>query len=246
MRQVQDFEHRELNEKAWSARRDLLAAMADAEEEEFRGAADFLVREAITFRGTEDAESIEPIYTELHSLLQRKLGPSHLLPALAKRKLAKVCLIQGRLARGTALVEEALAVFRSQLGKESEEAIEAVNTLMEWYGRIDPARANIFCEQVWLEYPLCEHLKPVEDHLLSHGVEVSFRRLGPKGIITVIVKAKLDTDSLRTRLQLNPCVQTFSDPPGPHSWYIEGFRCEVHRHLIAGDQDPIEDRPVCS
>jgi hypothetical protein len=168
------------------------------------------------------------------------------LAALAKRKLARIFVIQGRYQNAVSIVEKALPVLATQFGDDSFEVREAMNSEIGWCKFFDSAKAKAIVEKEWLEHLLCEHLKPVEDYLRTHKAEIWREEGNTRPEVKVFTRAYLDVNSIRGKLKLDSCVEDFEDPPAPHSWYLKGFACKNHRHLIAGDYEQIKERPVIS
>lgn len=121
-----------------------------------------------------------------------------------------------------------------------------MNSRIEWYKFCDPAKAKGLVEQEWSEHPLCDHLKPIENYLRARGAETWREEYITRPEVKIFVRAYLDVDSIRDKVQISPCVDNFEDPPGPHSWNLKGFACKIHRHLIAGDYEQLKGRPIIS
>ncbi|MGB7748910.1 MAG: hypothetical protein WBN75_16660 [Verrucomicrobiia bacterium] len=115
----------------------------------------------------------------------------------------------------------ALPVLAAQFGNDSFEMREAMNSEIGWCKFFDPAKARALIEKEWLEHPLCEHLKPIEDYLRMHGVEMWREEGNTRPGVKIFARACLDMNSIRERLTLNSCVEIFEDPPGSHSWYLK-------------------------
>ncbi len=196
-----------------------------------------LVTEEISVRGVEGADSMELFYLRLHAAVQHQHGTNHALAALAKRKLAKIYAVQGRFAEAVELVDSALPVLESRLGKNSREAREAIQALLDWSRHLEPARAAEFVERIWRQHPLCEHLKRVEDYLLARGVKVLRRHIGNGNehgcAVELAVDAWLDVEALRMKLGLVAPVEII-EWEDMKSGDGRGFRCAVHGHVIEG------------
>jgi hypothetical protein len=126
VQQIQGFDRNILYDKAQSAREQLLDFAGAADERDFRCAVEFLAKEKIAVRGVDDAKKLEPFYSQLCLRVRDRLEPDDSVIALAERKLAKIYYIQSRVEEAIVLVEKALLIFSVQLGKNSDQAIEAV------------------------------------------------------------------------------------------------------------------------
>ena len=237
MDQIEAFEKSNRSQRAQSSREKLLKKTESANNEDFLFIVDALIKEKTTVNGIEEANGVESYYCRLHDLTEKRIGRDHGLAALAKRKLARIFAIQGRYQEAVLIVEKALPILSSHFGDDSFEVSEAMNSVIAWCKYFNPAKAKAMVEREWLEHPLCEHLIVIEDYLRTHGVKMWREEGNIRPAVKVFVRAHLDVNSIRQKLTLDPCVEDFEDPPGPHSSYLKGFACKIHLHFIAGDYE---------
>jgi len=173
--QIRHFETEGRYAEAQACRKKILKATESAEENEFVSLCDFLVRKEIAVRGVEGAAKNEPFYKRLHDMICQRLGSDHLLAAFAKRKLVKMAMIQGHYPAAISWLEQALPVMTVCQGAKSWEVREEKGLLIEWTCYMDPAKAKAITKAMEEEarrlFPLCEHLKRVEDYLVALGIE---------------------------------------------------------------------------
>jgi hypothetical protein len=244
--QIEAFEKSNRSQKAQSFREKLLKKTESANNEDFLFIVDKLIKEKTTVNGIEEANSVESYYLRLHDLTEKRIGRDHGLAALAKRKLARIFVIQGRYQEAVLTVEKALPILSSHFGDDSFEVNEAMNSVTGWYKYFDPAKAKALIEREWLEHPLCEHLTAIEDYLRTHGAKMWREERNTRPTVKVFVRAQLDVNSIRQKLTLDPCVEDFEDPPGPHSSYLKGFACKIHPHFIVGDYEKSAGQEIIS
>lgn len=244
--QIEAFEIKGQSRKAYPLRERLLEKVDYANDQEFTFILDKLIKEKTTINGLSEAKEVEPYYRLLHEVTEKRIGNNSGLAALAKRKLARIFVIQGRYEEAVSLVEKALPVLTLQFGEDSYEVREALGSEIAWCKFFDPAKAKALIEKEWLDHPLCEHLKPIEDYLRECGVKMWREKAISRPEVKLFVCAYLDVDSMRGRLNLNSCVENFEDPPGPHSCYLKGFTCGIHHHFIAGDYEKSKEEPIIS
>jgi tetratricopeptide (TPR) repeat protein len=238
LEEIQDFEKEGLYEKAQSFREKLLILLPNSEEKDFSMAANFLAKEKITILGVEVATQIEPFYLTLFSQIEKRFGAGNVNTALAKRKLAKIYYIQSRIREAISLVEQSWSIFSMKLGKNSDDAIEAVHALMAWHNETDSVEKKKFCNWLCKQYPFCEHLQPLENYLIAKNLKIE-RDLHFSGNVDLWVDAWLNLDSIQEKLKLNPCVEKF-ERNDERSYSDRGFICSIHQHLIRGylEQNP--------
>jgi len=124
------------------------------------------------------------------------------------------------------------------LGKNDNHTTEAVLTLMSWHNEARTLESQIFLDWVCREYPICEHLQPLERHLKSLGLNLK-HDVSYHSHVKIEVDAWLDLDAIQDRLKLNPCVEK-EDRDDVRDGSFRGFICSVHKHVIEGryEQDP--------
>jgi len=238
IRKVEEAESQGLYDEAQAAREKLLVISLESHDIESIDLVDYLAKEQITIRGVEAAEKSEWFYSRLNSLAEERLGPDSITTAHVKRKLGKVFYIQSRLQDAISMVEAARSVFAARLGKNDNHTIEAVLTLMSWHGESRTLESQIFLDWVCREYPICEHLQPLEKHLKSLGLNLK-HDLSYHGRVRIWVDAWLDLGAIQNKLKPSPSVkqEVRSDI---RDGSFRGFVCSVHEHGIEGryDQNP--------
>ena len=216
-------------------------------EAEFLSLATPLCEQFVLVGHVKKAAEIGPQCEQLVSLVERKLGSSHKLTLLAKRQLATNYAFQSRYNDAAALVEKILRGMMVEFGEGSDEVFSAIQNLIIWYknlGRLSEAEilAQAQVEKQRQLHPLCEHLKSVEDYLLSREIKTWLRTYANKGNwageIQVHVEAWLNLDSIQQRLQFNQCVEKLEWNDKSDSF--RGFVCLTHKHKIGGcyEQNP--------
>jgi hypothetical protein len=107
---------------------------------------------------------------------------------------------------------------------------------MSWQREAHSEKEAGFKEWVLREYPCCDHLRPIERYLASHGIELE-HDLGYYGIVTIEVKARLDLDSIEKRLRLESCVKQMEIDDERDGTNIRGFLCAIDKHQIRGEEN---------
>lgn len=244
LQQIDTFENEGKRRKAQSTREELLRLLEKKPTANIESLLDTLIKEKTAIDGVDAAIESERYYQNLHDAAERTLGANHALTALGKRKLARVYYIQGRYHEAVAIIEKALPVLEARLGHNSFEVSEALHSRNSWYNIFDPAKSQALIEQEWKEHPICDHLKPVEQYLVSQDIRLRREPNEIRPHVKIYARAYLDLDSIRRKLDLDPCVQNYEEPPGPHSSHLKGFACNIHKHLIAGDYERLPTLPV--
>ena len=219
-------------DEAQSAREKLLIVTIESHDIEFIDQIDYLAKEKITIRGVEAAEKFEWFYSRLDSLVEERLGSDSVAAAFVKRKLAKVFYIQNKIQDAIFKVEAARPIFSSRLGKHDNQTIEAVLTLRSWHEEAKTLQSQIFLDWVCREYPICEHLQPLEKHLKSLGLNMK-HDVSYHGHVGIRVDAWLDLDAIKNRLKLNPNAEKVEWDDIKNGLF-RGFVCSVHKHQIEG------------
>jgi hypothetical protein len=231
--QVQEYEQASLFDKAQSLREKLLKRIEPAPDKECILLCERLLREKVSIAHLEGANRAESFYLRLHEIVEKRAGSDHLLMGLAKRKLAKVFVVQGRFPEAVSLTEQAWRIFEIHSGVNSDNAIEAIHCLLGWGHYIDSAKAAALEEEIWSKHPLCEHLRGVENHSVSSGIRIVRREVTFRGEVHVNLDAWLDLESIRAKFQLPQCVENleFDDMKAGST---RGFGCKEHKHSIEG------------
>lgn len=94
---------------------------------------------------------------------------------------------------------------------------------------------------------ICEHLRSLESELLSRGIPVTFRGQAWSRNCRewVYFTCHLDLATLRTRLNLPPCVIDHENTD-PKSGTEKGFVCTEHNDGIIGRFEPSANYPSVS
>jgi len=251
---ITQFETEGRYTEARTCRKKILEAAESSGQNEFVSLCDFLVGEKITVRGLDEAAKDEPFYKRLHDMVCQRLGCNHKLAAAAKRKMAKMAMIQGHYSQAISWLEQALPIMTALQGAKSWEVGEAKALLVEWTNYMDPAQAKALAKAMDEEarrlFPLCEHLRRVEDYVVALGIAPAREIQDPgcrfsKDRIFVYYDAFLDIASLRQKLQLDPCVEIseWDDPRGSDG---RGFVCTAHQDSIAGHYLQRNNIPIVS
>ncbi len=175
LNQIAAFEVNNRSQKAQSLRETLLQKSESANNEDFLFIVDKLIKEKTTVNGIEEANSVESYYCRLHDLTEKRIGRDHGLAALAKRKLARIFVIQGRYQEAVLTMEKALPILSSHFGDDSFEVSEAMNSVISWYEYFNPGQGKrALIEREWSEHPLCKNtLTAIEgDYLQTHGAKM--------------------------------------------------------------------------
>lgn len=238
VRKIEEAEGQGLYEEAQSAREKLLDIASESLDSGFIDVVDHLAREKITVHGVEAAEVYEPFYLRLNSMVKEGLGADSITSAFVKRKLAKVFYIQGRTQDAITMAEAARSIFSARLGKNDNETVEAVLTLTSWHKEAKTLQTQIFLDWVSREYPICEHLQPLERSLKSSGFGLE-HNMSYHGHVGIRVNGWLDLDALHKKLKLGPCVQK-ELREDMRDGSFRGFVCSEHKHEIEGrfEQSP--------
>src|SRR6185437_147406 len=127
IKQIEVLEKEGQRKKAQSVREKLLQKAESANDGEFLFIIDTLIKEKPTIGAVEEAGKVEPYCRHLHDVVEKRIGRTHALVALAKRQLARIFAIQGRYQEAISIVENALPILAAQFGDDGYEVREAID-----------------------------------------------------------------------------------------------------------------------
>jgi hypothetical protein len=148
-----------------------------------------------------------------------------------------MAMIQGHYAEAVSLLEAAMPVMTALLGANSWEVGEARTLMIDWTRCLDPAKALAMSkameEEARRQFPLCVHLRSLEDCLLNLGIQNldPIWRFGRDGKIAVRYIVVSENCSFLDTLRLDQCV-TISEWENFRDGRGRDFVCTLHQDSL--------------